>query len=473
MNSGTQRTAGVIRMQIVIGSEIRVRDAPKGLLDWCSENLIVTNPEYTNRARRGLWLGNTPQHLWLYWVDGSDLMLPVGVGKQIRQFMTDQDIIEVQLADNGRLSYSGGIPLYDYQEPAVREMVKHSCGILQSPCGSGKTQMGIALAAELSRKTLWITHTQDLLTQSYDRAAQYFPENTLGKITAGKVNIGSHMTFATVQTLCKLDLAAYRNHWDVVIVDECHRLAGTPAQVTMFYKVMNSLAARYKYGLSATVHRSDGMIKSTFAVLGPVVYQIPDEAVADRTMKVRVIRRDTEVETNLCCLDTDGTLKYNSLLDYLTGNATRNQLIVRDLAGQSGHACLVLSSRLMHLKEIMGQLPEELRRRAVMIDGSMTSKGGRQQREQAIEDMRTGRKDILFASFGLAKEGLDIPRLDRLFLTSPQKDYAVVTQSIGRVARVAEGKTEAICYDYVDSIQFCENQWKRRRAHYRKAGCEL
>ena len=109
--------------------------------------------------------------------------------------------------------------------------------------------MGIALAAELSGKTLWVTHTQDLLNQSYERAAQYFPKNTLGKITAGKVMIGSHMTFATAQTLCKLDLSRYEYVWDTVIVDECHRLAGTPTQVTMFYKILNSLAARHKYGL--------------------------------------------------------------------------------------------------------------------------------------------------------------------------------------------------------------------------------
>lgn len=460
-------------MRIVIGSEIRVKNAPKALYDWCTDNLIITNPEYTNRARRGLWLGNTPQYLWLYWVDGSDLMLPVGVGKQVRQFMEPDDTIEVHLADNGIMKYSGDIPLYDYQLSAVREMSMQSCGILQSPCGSGKTQMGIALAAELSRKTLWITHTQDLLTQSLDRAAQYFLRETLGTITAGKVNIGSHMTFATVQTLCKLDLSKYRDAWDVIIVDECHRLAGTPNQVTMFYKVMNSLAARYKYGLSATVHRSDGMIKSTFAVLGPVVYQVPDEAVAEKTMQVQVLRRDTGIKTSISCLDTDGTLKYNSLIQYLTESRERNEMIAQDLARQQGHACLVLSSRLEHLRTIRNMLPEELKVRSVMIDGSMTSKWGKQQRTQAIEDMRTGRKDLLFASFGLAKEGLDIPRLDRLFLISPQKDYAVVTQSIGRIARVAPGKDDAVCYDYVDDIAFCENQWKRRRTHYRKAGCIL
>ena len=460
-------------MKIQIGSEIRIKDATKALQDWCSENLIVPNPEYTSRARRGLWLGNTPQYLWLYRVDGSDLVLPVGVGKQLRQFMTASDSVEIHLADNGLLLYAGSVPLYDYQQPAVEAMMAASFGILQSPCGSGKTQMGIALAARIARKALWITHTQDLLTQSLDRASQYFPREALGTITAGKVHIGSHMTFATVQTLCKLDLNRYRNSWDVIIVDECHRLAGTPTQVTMFYKVMNSLAARYKYGLSATVHRSDGMIQSTFAVLGPVIYQVPEEAVADKTMKVRVLRRETGVKAALSCLDTDGTLKYNSLLEYLAENQERNEAIVRDLSSQRGHACLVLSSRLAHLKALKERLPDEMQKRAVMIDGQMTSKRGRQQREQAIEDMRAGRKDILFASFGLAKEGLDIPRLDRLFLVMPQKDYAVVTQSIGRIARVADGKADAVCYDYVDAIQFCENQWKRRRAHYRKAGCEF
>ena len=460
-------------MVVEIGSEIRIRDASKELYDWAQENLIIPNPQYRERERRGLWVGNTPKYLWLYHVDGSDLIVPTGVGKQVRQFLSEKDQIYVHLADNGLLDYKGTIPLYDYQKEAVEVMQRTSCGILQSPCGSGKTQMGIALAAELSRKVLWITHTQDLLTQSKTRAEQYFPEETLGTITAGKAQVGSHITFATVQTLCKMDLDQFRYTWDVVIVDECHRLAGSPTQVTMFYKVMNGLAARHKYGLSATVHRSDGMIKSTFAVLGPVIYKVPDEAVADKTMQVRILQRNTDITVSRSCLDTDGTLDYNELLSYLGGNRERNEMIVKDLVNQKGHSCLILASRLEQLRNIMDLLPDELRSISAMIDGGMTSKKGKAEREAAIEDMRTGRKKILFASFGLAKEGLDIPRLDRLFLVSPQKDYAVVTQSIGRIARKAEGKTDAVCYDYVDDIQFCENQFKRRKTHYRKAGCIL
>lgn len=460
-------------MQVIIGSEIRVKDAPKELLEWCTENLVIPNPEYANRARRGLWTGSTAKHLWLYRVDGSDVILPVGTGKEVGRYMEPDTLVYIKLADNGILQYSSTLPLYDYQEPAVEAMASASCGILQSPCGSGKTQMGIALAARLQRKTLWITHTQDLLKQSYDRAAQYFPEGTLGTITAGKVQIGGHMTFATVQTLCKLDLSQYEYTWDAVIVDECHRLAGTPTKITMFYRVMNSLAARYKYGLSATVHRGDGLIQSTFAVLGPVVYQVPDAAVADKTMQVRVIMRETGIKISRQCLDTDGTMDYSKLIPYLTENQERNAMIVKDLTRNAGCYNLILSDRLEQLKALMGMLPEECRPFAVMIDGSMTSKTARAARAQAIEDMRQGKKHFLFASYSLAKEGLDIPRLDRLYMTTPKKDYAVVTQSIGRIARTFTGKSDARCYDYVDDIAFCQNQWKRRRSHYRKAGCEL
>lgn len=460
-------------MQVTVGSEIRIQNPSKALYEWCKANLVLENPEHKNRARRGLWTGNTPKYLWLYRIDGTELILPTGTGKEIRRFLGGADQIQTDLADHGILEYAGDIPLYDYQEPAVRAMSRQSCGILQSPCGSGKTQMGIALAAALRRKTLWITHTQDLLSQSYERAVQYFPRECLGKVTAGKVQVGSHMTFATVQTLCRLDLEEYRYCWDVVIVDECHRLAGTPTQVTMFYKVINHLAAQHKYGLSATVHRSDGLIRSTFAALGPVAYQVPDEAVAEKTMPVRILRRDTGVGIDRCCLDTDGTLAYGKLMPYLTGSEERNALILGDLESNREHYNLILSDRLEHLRELRGRLPEELRSQSAMIDGGMTSKRAREARERAIEDMRAGRKHYLFASFGLAKEGLDIPRLDRLYMTTPKKDYAVVTQSIGRVARTAEGKEDAVCYDYVDQIAFCENQWRRRRAHYRKAGCML
>ena len=87
--------------------------------------------------------------------------------------------------------------------------------------------------------------------------------------------------------------------------------------------------------------------------------------------------------------------------------------------------------------------------------------------------MRTGRKGYLFATYSLAKEGLDIPRLDRLYLATPQKDYAVVVQSIGRIARTFEGKSLPVAYDYVDATRGLEKAYKQRLRSYKSAGCKI
>ena len=84
-------------------------------------------------------------------------------------------------------------------------------------------------------------------------------------------------------------------------------------------------------------------------------------------------------------------------------------MIVKDLVNQKGHSCLILASRLEQLRNIMDLLPDELRSISAMIDGGMTSKKGKAEREVTIEDMRTGRKKILFASFGLAKRRSGYP----------------------------------------------------------------
>src|SRR6185436_20442546 len=64
----------------------------------------------------------------------------------------------------------------------------------------------------------------------------------------------------------------------------------------------------------------------------------------------------------------------------------------------------------------------------------------------------------------VADEALDAPRLDRLHLVFPQKNAGLVTQIVGRVERKAEGKTDAIIFDYVDGkVGPLEKQWRVRR----------
>ena len=457
-------------MQVVIGKNIKIVNPTNEIIQWCKTNLTIDNPDYAKKVRMGFWVGNTPKKLNIYEIHGEDYILPYGTLKQIQPMLTDA-ILTSEFKPFENIYYGNPIPLYDYQEKAVEMAKRGLYGILQSKAGSGKTQMGIALIREYGRRALWLTHTVDLLNQSKDRALQYMNKDLLGTITAGKVNIGKGITFATVQTMVKLDLSQYKDMWDVIIVDECHRVAGSPTQLTMFAKVLNSLAARHKYGLSATVHRADGMLKATFALLGDVVYTVPDEAVSDKVMQVGIKPIGTGIKLSRECLNTDGTLNYARMINYLCECSTRNALIRDSVVNESDKSCLILSDRLGHLETLLNLLPPKLKDKAVMISGKMTSKKGKLEREQAIEDMRTGKKKYLFATYSLAKEGLDVPRLERLFLTTPQKDFAVITQSIGRIARTYNGKTNPVVYDFVDNISYLIKSYKARCTTYRKNNC--
>lgn len=457
-------------MLIEVSNQLTVSNPTDELAKWCTKNLTLSNPEYSRKVRMSLWTGNTPQKIALYETRGKELVLPYGCLSLIPRDILSGAFILNEFAPSAEVDYHADIPLYDYQETAVQAMIDRGYGILQSAAGSGKTQMGIALAARLKRRTLWLCHTLDLIKQSRDRALMYMSEELMGTITEGKVNIGTGITFATIQTMSKLDLSQYRNYWDVIITDEVHRVSGSPTAVTQYQKVLNSLCARHKFGLSATVHRSDGMIMATKALIGGVAYQVPDEAVADKIMQVGIHPVSTGVAMSDEVLNSDGTINYTKLITYLTEHYKRNQVIVMSIA-MDERPSLILSDRLSHLETLIKLMPEYMQDEAVMISGKMTSKKGKAEREQAIEDMRTGKKKYLFATYSLAKEGLDIPRLERLYMTTPQKDYAVVTQAVGRIARTCEGKRKPICYDFVDNIPYTVKAYKKRCTTYKKARC--
>ena len=461
-------------MHTTIANRIYVDDPSDVVRQWAKDNLNFPNPEYEKKQRMGFWVGRTPKELRLYEKDGNTLILPFGVVRELMPLLRGTRV-ETAFKQDSVVNYGGvAVPLYDYQKAACIQMVYAKYGILKSKPGSGKTQMGIALIKALRRRALWLCHTQDLLKQSMDRAKQYINPELIGMITEGKVNVGVGVTFATVQTMANLELTKYRDYWDVVIVDECHRVSTSASTFTRYEKVLNHLSARHKYGLSATPERSDGLIKATFALLGNIAYEVPDEAVADRTMGVKIRPVETDFEITDDCLNDDGTINYVKLIEALTTCKGRNADIAYCITANGNYHCLILSDRLAQLEEIMSMLPPGYREISAFINGKMTSKKAKAEREQALEDMRTGKKRFLFATYSLAKEGLDVPCLDRLFLASPCKYSAIITQAVGRVQRTYPGKETPVVYDFVDvNVGFCQGAYKKRCTSYRKMGAEI
>ena len=447
-------------MKIIVSNNIRIQEPDEEIKNYAETNLVMLNPDYARNKRLGYSNYKTPQYLVFYEINRDELILPFGCLTDLFA-MYPLDYFENRIVLGEHFTYKSNIKLFDYQEEACKKAILKKNGIIVLPAGGGKTITALEMIARLSLKTLWITHTIDLLNQSYNKAKNNFEDIGLGKIANGRIEIGTHITFATVQTLKSIDLQEYADNWDCIIVDECHRVCGTPAKAGMFYKVINKLVARYKYGLTATPYRNvKGTEKAMFSLLGKTIIELDKDVIGDRIIPATIKKVETDfMEIPDNCLDVDGTIKYATLTTELSQNEKRNNLILNLLRDCKNNYTLVLADRvkqLYYLKEKLGY--------GNVIDG----KTQKDIREKLIEEIREGKEKVLFATYGLAKEGLDIPRLDRLILASPHRDKATVIQAVGRIERKFENKIEPICYDLVDPIQYFRNMYSNRKSYYKK-----
>ena len=66
-------------MQVTVGSTITVENPSQELIQWCSQNLKIRNPDYSKKVRMHFWVGNTPEILSLYEVRGNASVSPVSI----------------------------------------------------------------------------------------------------------------------------------------------------------------------------------------------------------------------------------------------------------------------------------------------------------------------------------------------------------------------------------------------------------
>lgn len=464
----------VKKVDIKVSNKIEITNPNSNIVEWCKENLILSNPEFQKKQRMGLWVGNTPRQIVLYETDGNKILLPFGCLRSIWRLCNDEDRknIENQIGGLRHISYGSNINTYDYQEKAVREAIRARNGVVVMPCGAGKTQTALEIISRIGGKALWLTHTQDLLNQSMNRAKSVYglPSSAYGTITGGKVNIGSAITFATVQTMSKIDLRQYKDCWDVVVVDECHKAVGSPTKVMQFYLVLSNLCCRYKYGLTATPKRSDGLEKSMYALLGGIVYEVSKDAVKDTTCPVKVITYKTGYIPNLdLVLSGDGTLNYSALVDDLIENEERFNFVGNIINRNTEGATLVLGNRVKYLQELC----ECYDGKAVCLSTMGNSRSAKEERKNVLKQLNNGEIDCVFATYQLAKEGLDVPNLRYIVFVTPEKDPTTIEQSTGRVGRKADEKSYGTVIDFVDEFGMYKGWQKKRLSVYKKIGCDI
>ena len=464
-------------MEFVVSNKIKVIDANVTIKQYCKKNLVLDNPDFYKKQKMGKWTGNTPRVMTLYEVDNAGtLILPFGCLSDIWDMYPVKQAFRNCISGFDKVSYCSNISLYPYQEKALKTALTKRNGVIVMPCGSGKTQTALELAHQIGGKTLWLTHTQDLLRQSMNRAKEVFEldADAFGKITEGKVAMGKVFTFATVQTMSKLDLTAYKDLFDIVIVDECHKAIGSPTKVMQFYKVLSNLSARYKYGITATPKRADGLERSMFALLGDIICEVSKKEVAHTTCPIKAYAKKTDFYPDMnVVLAGDGTLNYSSLVDNLIHDETRFNLIANyiDVFGHTERT-LVLANRVEYLERLCKNFQNK-GGKAVCLSGMGTSKKAKAKRKSALQQLNSGEIDCVFATYQLAKEGLDIPQLRYLIFATPEKDKTTITQAVGRVGRKAEGKKYGVVVDFVDGFGMYQGWWKKRKNVYKSIDCEV
>ena len=73
-------------------------------------------------------------------------------------------------------------------------------------------------------------------------------------------------------------------------------------------------------------------------------------------------------------------------------------------------------------------------------------------------------KDVIFATYSMASEALDIPSLNTLILITSRKN---VEQSVGRILRRNDHEVQPLIVDIVDNLKVFINQGYCRRRYYK------
>ena len=326
-------------------------------------------------------------------------------------------------------------------------------GIVQASPGWGKTVTGIGIWLAMKTSALVVVQREYLVNQWIKRIERFAPGAKVGRIKGEQCEFGEDydISVATIQSLVSRRYDYPEELWDafgLVICDEIHRI-GAPT----WAGVVPNFRAAYRLGLTATPRRMDGADNVFFWHIGPVIYRSKTKRVTPRLRRVYTdfkLVRTPNFNPNLASKQIQ--------LRFLCANPERNQRIVQELvkAVRAGRKVLVLSERRKHLerlREMFGSdKPEDC-----VVDFYV---GGREQAELDVAE----KADVVFATFQMAREALDIPDLDTLFLTTPVAD---IEQPVGRIMREHPEKKEPIVTDFIDRhVSSFVKLWNARRRFY-------
>ena len=336
----------------------------------------------------------------------------------------------------------------DYQINAVYDALKYNRKLLVSPTASGKSLMIYSIVryfTERDKKILLVVPTTSLVEQMYKDFEDYSwnAEDYCHKIYSGKEKTTEkNVIITTWQSIYNLNRKFFED-FDVVIGDEAHQFK-SKSLVGIMTKLDNT---KYRYGFTGTLDGSQTHKWVLEGLFGPS-YKVTQTK--DLIEKGHLSKLDIKVL--LLKHDEHKFNEYEEEIQYLITHEKRNNFIknlVLDLKGNS----LVLFNRV----ESHGQPLYELINSSASKDRKIFFVyGGVDVEERERVRAITEKEDnaIIVASYGTFSTGINIKNLHNVIFASPSKSRVRNLQSIGRVLRKGNNKTQAVLYDIADDITY-------------------
>ncbi len=333
-------------------------------------------------------------------------------------------------------------------------------GIVNMPAGTGKTVVSLSMISALGVKTLVLVHKAFLLNQWKRRIREFMPSARIGHVQRSTCDYrDKDIVIGMIQSLVgdrRYPEQLYKE-FGLVVVDECHHMSAPK-----FSQSIPLFPAKYRLGLSATPYRKDGTGDLFKWHLGRVLYTAHTERLTPKIKRVSTSFRFVRTESF-----KEEKIPRGKLITIMSRSKIRNQVILKQIVGaaNAGRKIIILSERVNHLVELEKMYCALIKTKSD-VDSHTTAFyiGGLADDELA----KSEKADVIFATYQMAREALDIPALDTLVFATPIGD---IIQAAGRILRSHDEKKDPIIVDILDpKVKMGAGLYQARLKTYKKKG---
>ena len=447
-----------------------------------------SNPLFFQNLALGFSTRETPRIVYDGYDEGDYIVLPRGCFEELKKHLSDAeipyDIVDKRQA--GRqidVSFNG--ELYPEQKVAAERLLAYDMGMLAAATAFGKTVIGANLIARRKVNTLVLVHTVEIMNNwirdlnSFLTINENLPTYTTpkGRVKQRDTVIGTFSSqkraatgiidIAMIGSLGKEDyINPMVRDYGMIIVDECHHAAAAT-----FENVLRASAAKYVYGMSATVKRGDKQERKLLMQLGPIRHRYTAK---ERAIKQGIGHYVYPRFTRMVDMSPSDDKHISELYRLIVDSELRNMQIVADAVDcvKKGRTPVVMTKYREHAENLYGLL-QGAADHVFLLQGGKSLKVRAELREKMAA---VGRDEsmMMVATGQYVGEGFNYPRLDTMLLAMPISFEGNVEQYAGRLNRDYEGKKDVIIFDYIDQhIPVLERMYHRRLRTYKKIGFEV